>query len=143
MITSLDHLVLTVQDLDATRRFYEGGLGMQWITFGGNRHALKFGHQKINLHHIDRTFEPKAAKPTPGSADLCFLTITDLETVALPHDRTRLPHPRRPPPPHRRRRPNNVPLLPRPGPELDRGLDQAVRNVPLATKGSHDLLDTR
>lgn len=81
MIESLDHLVLTVSNLDATRRFYCDGLGMQWITFGENRIALKFGQQKINLHQVCRTFEPKAARPTPGSADLCFLTDRTLDEV--------------------------------------------------------------
>ena len=81
MITSIDHLVLTVRDLAATRRFYCDGLGMEWITFGDNRHALGFGTQKINLHHIERTFEPKAASPTPGSADLCFLTRHSLGEI--------------------------------------------------------------
>lgn len=82
MIKSLDHLVLTVSDEAATRRFYCEGLGMQWTTFGDNRHALTFGTQKINIHTTTRTFEPKAAKPTPGAADLCFLADDELETIA-------------------------------------------------------------
>lgn len=81
MIKSLDHLVLTVTDEAATRRFYCEGLGMEWLTFGDQRHALRFGDQKINLHHVDRTFEPKAAKPTPGSADLCFLSDLELTDI--------------------------------------------------------------
>jgi catechol 2,3-dioxygenase-like lactoylglutathione lyase family enzyme len=74
MIRSLDHLVLTVRDLDATVRFYVEGLGMRLETFGGGRKALHFGSQKINLHVAGHEFEPKAAQPVPGSADLCFLT---------------------------------------------------------------------
>jgi catechol 2,3-dioxygenase-like lactoylglutathione lyase family enzyme len=80
-VASLDHLVLTVRDLDATVRFYESVLGMQTITFGANRKALAFGTQKINLHEAGKEFEPKAALPTPGSADLCFLTSAPLEKV--------------------------------------------------------------
>jgi len=72
MIGSLDHLVLTVRDLEATVRFYES-LGMELVTFRGGRKALRFGSQKINLHEAGREFEPKAAAPMPGSADLCFL----------------------------------------------------------------------
>jgi catechol 2,3-dioxygenase-like lactoylglutathione lyase family enzyme len=82
MISSLDHLVLTVRDLDATVRFYGDGLGMRLGTFGAGRHALHFGSQKINLHVAGHEFEPKAAHPTPGSADLCFLTGRPLAEIA-------------------------------------------------------------
>jgi catechol 2,3-dioxygenase-like lactoylglutathione lyase family enzyme len=82
MIERLDHLVLTVRDLDATVRFYVEGLGMRLETFGAGRHALHFGSQKINLHVAGHEFEPKAERPTPGSADLCFLTGTPVGDVA-------------------------------------------------------------
>jgi catechol 2,3-dioxygenase-like lactoylglutathione lyase family enzyme len=81
MISGLDHLVLTVRDLEATIRFYCDGLGMELRTFGAGRSALHFGRQKINLHLAGHEFEPKAALPTPGSADLCFLTEEPLEAV--------------------------------------------------------------
>jgi catechol 2,3-dioxygenase-like lactoylglutathione lyase family enzyme len=81
MIVSLDHLVLTVRDLDATMRFYVEGLGMRLETFGEGRKALHFGSQKINLHLAGREFEPKAAHPKPGSADLCFLTERPLAEI--------------------------------------------------------------
>ncbi len=85
MITGLDHLVLTVRDLDAAVRFYRDGLGMEVRRFGknGERVALHFGAQKINLHEQGNEFEPKADVPTPGSADLCFLTdqpVDELKT---------------------------------------------------------------
>ncbi|MGK9064291.1 VOC family protein [Stutzerimonas chloritidismutans] len=80
-ISHLDHLVLTVADLDATVDFYTRVLGMQAVTFGEGRKALAFGNQKINLHQAGREFEPKAARPTPGSADLCFIVATPLEQV--------------------------------------------------------------
>lgn len=80
-ISHLDHLVLTVCDLDATCDFYARVLGMQVVTFGAGRKALQFGSQKINLHQAGAEFEPKAAHPTPGSADLCFIAATPLETV--------------------------------------------------------------
>jgi catechol 2,3-dioxygenase-like lactoylglutathione lyase family enzyme len=78
MITRLDHLVLTVSDISRTIAFYAQALGMKEVTFGGGRRALSFGEQKINLHEKGREFEPKAACPTPGSADLCFLSDTPL-----------------------------------------------------------------
>jgi catechol 2,3-dioxygenase-like lactoylglutathione lyase family enzyme len=81
MITCLDHLVLTVRALDATIRFYVEGLDMRLEEFGEGRQALHFGSQKINLHLAGREFEPKAAVPTPGSADLCFLTDRPLAEI--------------------------------------------------------------
>src|SRR5262245_36495530 len=80
-IQSLDHLVLTVRDLDATVAFYER-LGMRHVEFAADRHALHFGGQKLNLHVAGREHEPKAARPTPGSADLCFL-VDELDTTGL------------------------------------------------------------
>ncbi len=80
-VEGLDHLVLTVRDVDAALAFYSSVLGMRVVTFGANRKALAFGAQKINLHQAGREFEPKAAVPTPGSADLCFLTAEPLENV--------------------------------------------------------------
>jgi catechol 2,3-dioxygenase-like lactoylglutathione lyase family enzyme len=81
MISGLDHLVLTVSDLDATLRFYRDGLGMRHETFGAGRSALHFCDHKINLHLAGRELEPKAARPTPGSADLCLLTERPLAEV--------------------------------------------------------------
>lgn len=80
-IDRLDHLVLTVRNIDETVRFYEGVLGMEAVTFGQGRVALHFGMQKINLHQAGREFEPKADRPTPGSADLCLVTEVPVEEV--------------------------------------------------------------
>ena len=82
-ILSLDHLVLTVKDIQASCEFYAEQLGMEIVTFGDNRKALRFGQQKINLHQLGQEFEPKAAHPTAGSADLCFLTETPLDDIIL------------------------------------------------------------
>ncbi|MED4582913.1 VOC family protein [Brevibacillus choshinensis] len=81
MIDRLDHFVLTVQDIEATCRFYEQVLKMKAVTFGNGRWALEYGQQKINLHQAGHEFEPKAQHPVPGSADLCFLTSVPLEQV--------------------------------------------------------------
>lgn len=80
-VHALDHLVLTVVDLDATIAFYERALGMRAITFEDGRRALAFGDQKINLHRAKYEFEPKANRPTPGSGDLCFLTDDPIDGV--------------------------------------------------------------
>ncbi len=80
-IDRLDHVVLTVRDIEATCAFYVRVLGMEAVTFAGGRKALRFGEQKINLHQAGREFEPKAARPTPGAADLCFVAATPLAEV--------------------------------------------------------------
>jgi catechol 2,3-dioxygenase-like lactoylglutathione lyase family enzyme len=80
-INHLDHLVLTVKDIKASVSFYTHVLGMAETTFAGGRTALLFGPSKINLHQAGHEFEPKAAVPTPGSADLCLIVDDDLDSV--------------------------------------------------------------
>ncbi|MFJ5109476.1 VOC family protein [Streptomyces sp. NPDC088551] len=80
-VERLDHLVLTVADIEATVDFYTRVLGMEPVVFGDGRRALAFGQSKINLHQAGHEFEPKAARPTPGSADLCFVVADPLERV--------------------------------------------------------------
>ncbi|WP_199192062.1 VOC family protein [Chlorogloea sp. CCALA 695] len=80
-IERIDHFVLTVCDIDATCNFYSRVLGMQVVTFGGDRKALQFGNQKINLHQVGKEFAPKALNSTPGSADICLVTVTPLYRV--------------------------------------------------------------
>lgn len=80
-IARLDHLVLTVADLDRTVAFYRDVLGMEPVVFAGDRTALNFGQSKINLHVAGQEFEPKAARPVPGSADLCLVVEGDLDDV--------------------------------------------------------------
>jgi catechol 2,3-dioxygenase-like lactoylglutathione lyase family enzyme len=61
-ISGLDHLVLTVSDLQASCDFYRSVLGMEVVTFAEGRKALRFGMQKINtcLMRID----PYRVQPT-------------------------------------------------------------------------------
>jgi catechol 2,3-dioxygenase-like lactoylglutathione lyase family enzyme len=89
-VRSLDHLVLTVEDIDATVRFYEL-LGMQRQTFDDGRVALRFGDQKLNLHQAGAELAPHAARPTRGSADLCFLVEDDLDEVVESLRRAHIP----------------------------------------------------
>lgn len=81
LIDRLDHAVLTVRDIDATCDFYSRVLGMEAISFGKGRRAIRFGKQKFNLHQAGREFEPRARKPTPGSADFCLVTTTPMARV--------------------------------------------------------------
>jgi catechol 2,3-dioxygenase-like lactoylglutathione lyase family enzyme len=77
----LDHVVLTVRDLDVTVAFYQV-LGMRRVEFaGGTRVALAFGEQKLNLHQQGNEFLPNAREARPGSADLCLLVETPLGEV--------------------------------------------------------------
>ena len=80
-IDHLDHFVLTVRDIDATCAFYTRVLGMDARTFGDGRRSLHFGAAKINLHQQGREFEPRAATPVPGSADVCLIASTPLGEV--------------------------------------------------------------
>lgn len=81
-VRALDHLVLTVKSIPETVRFYTQVLGMRGEQFeatdGTRRWALLFGQSKINLHQKGREYDPKAAYPHPGTADLCFLTDAPL-----------------------------------------------------------------
>ena len=80
-IKSIDHIVLTVHDINKTCDFYSNVMGMKVITFKENRKALSFGNQKINLHQAGNEFEPKAHRPAPGSADLCFISDIDVTDI--------------------------------------------------------------
>lgn len=80
-ISHLDHLVLTVEDIDKACDFYNQVLNFEIVSFGSDRKALKFGKQKINLHQAGKEFEPKAEHPTKGSADLCFIAETSLDLI--------------------------------------------------------------
>lgn len=77
----LDHLVLTVADIDRTIDFYSRVLGMEPVTFGAGLRALHFGPHKINLHQAGSELEPKAAQPSPGSADMCLISSTPIKEV--------------------------------------------------------------
>ena len=82
-IDSIDHVVFTVKDIDATCEFYAKALGMEVVTFSENRKALSFGSQKINLQQLGRESTLIADKPTAGSADVCFVTsVTVADVIA-------------------------------------------------------------
>lgn len=80
-IDRIDHVVLTCRSIEATCDFYRRVLGMEVVTFSGGRTALAFGRQKFNLHQAGREFEPKADRPTPGSADFCLITDTPMAEI--------------------------------------------------------------
>ena len=83
-LSALDHLVLTVANIDKSVQFYQQLLGMGVETVGSEgRTARTVGEQKINLHAAKSPFRPHAKHPTPGSADLCFITVQPLQEVVL------------------------------------------------------------
>jgi catechol 2,3-dioxygenase-like lactoylglutathione lyase family enzyme len=81
MIDRFDHIVLTVRSLEGTLSFYERVLGFRREVRPGAPASLKFGRQKINVHEMDRTFEPKAANPRPGAGDFCLITLRLMDEV--------------------------------------------------------------
>jgi catechol 2,3-dioxygenase-like lactoylglutathione lyase family enzyme len=80
-ISALDHVVLTVRDLQETIRFYCDVLGMRHVVFEGTYNALHFGSQKINLHQYRSEYVPHADMPSPGTADLCFVSDASIGDV--------------------------------------------------------------
>jgi catechol 2,3-dioxygenase-like lactoylglutathione lyase family enzyme len=80
-ISHIDHIVLTVADIEKTCAFYHGVLGMEIVTFGEGRKALKFGSQKINLHQKGKEYQPTAASPAVGTGDMCFIANTAIELM--------------------------------------------------------------
>lgn len=78
MITSIDHIVLTVRDIDRAAAFYQRVLGMTAVSFGNGRTALTFGNQKINLQTLGQETRNYAGI---GSGDLCL--VTEMGTADL------------------------------------------------------------
>ncbi|MEJ2766138.1 VOC family protein [Photobacterium sp. MCCC 1A19761] len=78
MISHIDHLVLTVADIDASVQFYQRVLLMDTVTFANGRKAMKFGNQKINLQLLGQERRNKAGV---GSGDLCLISSWPIEDV--------------------------------------------------------------
>ena len=75
----IDHVVITVFDINKSVHFYSNILGMELQEFlsstdNTKRKSLKFGRQKINLHEVSKPFKPHANKPLPGTMDICFIS---------------------------------------------------------------------
>jgi catechol 2,3-dioxygenase-like lactoylglutathione lyase family enzyme len=86
-VERLDHIVLTVEDIDRTCDFYTRVLGMTVESFtptanSVKRVALHFGLNKINLHKRGSEFQPHARAPGAGTGDFCMITATPIEQAA-------------------------------------------------------------
>jgi catechol 2,3-dioxygenase-like lactoylglutathione lyase family enzyme len=81
----IDHLVLTVDDIEATLAFYERALLLKRELFRGpdgqTRYALTLGRQKINLQDRSTETPTKARRPTFGAGDFCLIAATPLDEV--------------------------------------------------------------
>ncbi len=78
MISHIDHLVLTVADIEASVAFYRRVLDLDDETFAGGRRSVNFGNQKINLQTLGMELRNHAAA---GSGDLCLITSWTLDNV--------------------------------------------------------------
>ncbi len=109
----LDHIVLTVNDIEETTRFYGKALGLEREFFRGPegqpRHALRLGNQKINLQDRGTDTPTKAGTPTQGAGDFCLIAAVPLDEV-LAHLRA-----------------ENIPIVA--GPVARRGALGALRSI--------------
>src|ERR1700730_4943984 len=80
----IDHLNITVADIDRSIAFYKKVLGMKTETIAEGRAALLFGQQKI---HLDAAGGPMAPKG-PGAGDkrmpahICFVTKAPVNEIS-------------------------------------------------------------
>ena len=79
-LEKIDHVVITVKNLNKTIDFYTNTLGMKLEKFSSSfdnnqiRYAVSFGSQKINIHEEKKPFKPNAFNPSSGSMDICFIS---------------------------------------------------------------------
>ena len=79
-LEKIDHVVITVKDLNKTIDFYTNALGMKLEKFSSSlddnqfRYAVSFGSQKINIHEEKKPIKPNALNPSSGSMDICFIS---------------------------------------------------------------------
>ena len=79
---AIDHIVLCVKDVAASRRFYERVLNMEPREERPGKWSLHFGSSKISLQDAVRA--PTIARDTvPGSGNFCLLTDTPIEVVIM------------------------------------------------------------
>lgn len=80
-VDRLDHLVLTVTNIQQTCDFYTRALGMSVMSLAGGYKGLIFGTQKIVLHEFGKDVEPMPYCPIPGSSSICFTTAIPLADI--------------------------------------------------------------
>ncbi|WP_070971222.1 VOC family protein [Vibrio sonorensis] len=80
MISHIDHVVLTVADIERSVQFYKRVLNMEEHLFANNRKAVKFGNQKINFQLLGQ--EPRNMASV-GSGDLCLISTWPIDKILL------------------------------------------------------------
>jgi catechol 2,3-dioxygenase-like lactoylglutathione lyase family enzyme len=88
-IERIDHLNLTVADIDRSIEFYRRVLGMKAESMGEGRAALFFGQQKIHLDAAAGAMAMNGEKRMP--AHICFITETPIAEVAAHLDTCGVP----------------------------------------------------
>ena len=88
-IDRIDHLNLTVADLERSVEFYRRVLGMNAETLGEGRAALLFGKQKIHLDLAGGAMAMSGDKRLP--AHICFVTESPLGEITAHLDRCGVP----------------------------------------------------
>ncbi|HCE3428449.1 VOC family protein [Vibrio parahaemolyticus] len=78
LISHIDHIVLTVSDIERSVQFYKRVLKMEEVSFANGRKAVKFGNQKINFQRLGQ--EPRNLAQV-GSGDLCLISSWSLDEV--------------------------------------------------------------
>jgi catechol 2,3-dioxygenase-like lactoylglutathione lyase family enzyme len=78
-IERIDHLNLTVTDIDNSVEFYQRVLGMKAERMGEGRAALYFGQQKIHLDAAGGAMTMSGEKRMP--AHICFITEAPISEV--------------------------------------------------------------
>ena len=78
-IDRIDHLNITVADIDRSVEFYQRVLGMKTERIGEGRAALLFGQQKIHLDQASGKMAMAGDKRMP--AHICFITDTPIDQV--------------------------------------------------------------
>ncbi|WP_261810297.1 VOC family protein [Levilactobacillus humaensis] len=80
-IRNIDHLTLTVSDLERSLRWYHEVLDLPIITFDDGRKGVKLGKQKLNFQVTDAPHLPIAKHPTVGAADFAIIATDPLANI--------------------------------------------------------------
>ncbi len=87
-IERIDHLNITVADIDRSIEFYQRVLGMKAERIGEGRAALLFGQQKI---HLDQAGATTMAGDKRMPAHICFITEAPVAEIAAHVERCGVP----------------------------------------------------
>lgn len=83
-IDGVDHVVITVSDLDTSLEFYQDAVGLEVVDRNeeGTLATLRAGSQLVRLQTAGRKSSLMAVAPVPGSTDMCFVSPDAPEATA-------------------------------------------------------------